>query len=129
MFNERRSRAGRFLTQVIFIFIFCNIALAAETKPFKYDAKGKRDPFIPIFSGEPKSFNTLESIGAMEDLMLEGILWDPNGNSAAIINGSILKEGEAANNVRILKITPKSVYVVINDKTYELKLQVKEELP
>lgn len=129
MFNERCSTAGRLLTQAVFIFLFCNITLAVETRPFKYDGKGKRDPFVPIFSGESKAYNTLESIEAPEDLMLEGILWDPRGSSAAIINGSILKEGEAANNIRVLKITPKSVYVVINDKTCELKLQVKEELP
>ena len=56
----------------------------------------------------------------IEDLTLEGIAWDADGNSMAIINGVILKEDEQVGKVRIVKISGESVKLLLNNTAHML---------
>ena len=64
---------------------------AQETKDdFVYDGKGKKDPFLPgqaVWTPQRTATRLRESF-------LDGVMWD-NGKSLAIIDGKILKKGDA----------------------------------
>ncbi|PIU41573.1 MAG: hypothetical protein COS99_04480 [Candidatus Omnitrophica bacterium CG07_land_8_20_14_0_80_42_15] len=108
-------------------FIFSGIAASQETKKFTYDSKGKKDPFVPHLISDVKTYASLENVETADDLILEGIIWDAKGNSAVMLNGAILKEGDEVSNIKILKITAKKVILTIYSSEYELNLQKEEE--
>lgn len=119
-----------FLLIVIFVigaFLFSKPLLAEEGKPFVYDSKGKRDPFVPLIRGEIKTYSNLENIESVKDLILEGIVWDQGGDSIVVLNGVILKEGDIINNIQVLKIRSEKVLLKIGEQKYEMNLEKKEE--
>lgn len=122
-------RVVSFLVVILSVSIFLSpkTFLAEEAKSFIYDSKGKRDPFVPLIIREFRSYANLENIETVEDLMLEGVLWDPEGGSIAVLNGVILKEGDLVNNVHILKIAPTKVFLKIDNHEYEVNLQKEEK--
>ena len=63
----------------------------------------------------------------MDDIILEGIVWDEGGASLAILNGIILKENESAGNVKITKIEPKRVTLTINENEFLIDLIEEED--
>lgn len=66
-------------------------------------------------------------IKSIEDVSLEGIVYDEKGISTAIINGTILKEGNRSGVALVDKIDPKAVILLIGEKRYEVTLGVKKE--
>ena len=75
-----------------FIFVltllFVNSVYAQES--FVYDDHGKRDPFVPLVSSAGMVVTYDEDL-SVNDLVLEGIVADPSGNNAAIVNGKVVK--------------------------------------
>ena len=55
-----------------------------------YDDHGKRDPFVPLVSSAGMVVTYDEDL-SVNDLVLEGIVADPSGNNAAIVNGKVVK--------------------------------------
>jgi hypothetical protein len=98
-----------------------------EEKEFTYDSKGKRDPFVSVIATRVENYASLENIENAEDLILEGIIWDPKGESVAILNGVILKEGDVVSTISILKIAPDKITLTINNREHEITLEEKEE--
>lgn len=94
---------------------------ALEAASFIYDAKGKRDPFIPLV-GEKRQTVGIEEILSIEDVSLEGVAVGPNGRMIVILNGVMLKEGEKAGGLEIKKISREKVTVIKDGKKYELNL-------
>lgn len=76
---------------------------------FKYNAKGRRDPFVPLISETGGYASDAYEASAVEDIRLEGIVWDDAKGSIAIINGEIAKEGDSIGSIKILKINKDSV--------------------
>ena len=106
-------------------FVICNFSFAED---FTYESKGKRDPFIPLVGpgAVHQQVKGTADISSIEDVVLEGIVYDKNGNSSAIINGEVVKEGEKAGIVTVEKIEPKKVILGIEKQVYEVPL-VKEK--
>lgn len=122
------------LYRLVSLLVFCcsfifyeATLLSEEIKPFVYDSKGRRDPFVSLFRGEVRSYTSLDSVNTLDDLMLEGILWDSKGGSIAILNGVILSEGDKVNNIHILEITPRKVFLRLNNIEHELILEERME--
>lgn len=69
---------------------------------FVYKKSG-RDPFWPLVTEEGK---LIQGFGgeSLENVYLEGIIWDAGGDSVAMINGMILRQGEQIGGIKILKI-------------------------
>jgi len=105
----------------------CEIALADEADSFAYDNKGKRDPFVPLLKGTTGGYADLENIEAVSELVLEGVVWDPEGGSLAVINGTILKEGESLGSVRLLKIDRQKAFLEIDGIKHEIYVREKRE--
>lgn len=89
---------------------------------FKYDAKGKRDPFISLVRSAKAMYDGLESVEAVEDLRLEGIAQGGAGKMIAIINSKMVKDGDMFGALKIKRIMKTSVAVSISGTEYTLNL-------
>jgi len=89
---------------------------------FKYEAKGRRDPFVPLVGKEISSVASLMTISSIEDLKLEGIATGAKGKNVAIMNGEMVKERDRFGELVIKKITKKSVTVSITGAEYIVEL-------
>ena len=110
------------------LFLFCvvlaiigDITVFAE-EGFNYNAKGKRDPFIPLVSESGGYASDAYEASAAEDIRLEGIVWDDVKGSIAIINGEIAKEGDSLGTMKILKINKDSVIFGVGGENVKIEL-------
>jgi len=95
------------------ILAVSRIVFAADEE--MYDAHGKRDPFVPLVTSTMRSASSgLLGVDNIEDLSIEGIVYDPAHGSAVIVNGAILKEGEELGSVKVLEIKPEGAKFLIN---------------
>lgn len=110
------------------ILIICSAAAASLClcENFKYESRGKRDPFVPLLGADKSLSTNLENITSLEDLKLEGIATGASGKNIAIINGEIVKEKDSFGELRIKKITKNSVTVSISGIEYNLNIQEEE---
>lgn len=90
---------------------------------FRYDSHGKRDPFIsPAFSsGGSSRF-------APGDLRLEGIIVDLKGQSYAIVNGEIVKEGQTLQGFILKKIVANEVEFEQDGQKFAIPLRQDDEM-
>ena len=95
----------------------------------EYQPKGKRDPFVPFILSDGRHVNLPGEEGASTGLgstVLQGILFDPRGSSAAILNGRVLRENEEWEGIKLLKIENNSVTISRNGETYQMILRKPE---
>ncbi len=91
-----------------------------------YDAKGKRNPFIPLVTpdGRLLKLETQENLNA--SLLVEGIIYDKNGLSYAIVNGSVVSIGDTVGDFQVLKIEDNKVIFIKDGLTQEIELKKEE---
>lgn len=94
----------------------------AEVDPFIYDSKGKRDPFIPLIGKGREFLFTEEAVESIAGIYLEGIVWDPDGASLAIINDEIMAEDGLVGGFRVKKISKEGVILIRDDEEYIVNL-------
>lgn len=86
-----------------------------------YDAKGKRDPFVPLASAHKRVttevLSGLTGVQSIEEIVLEGVVYDPEKGSMVVANGSVLTEGEKEGDVRVVQIKQDGVVFEILGKT------------
>ena len=90
-----------------------------------YDSKNKRDPFIPLV-GKGMRLLVPQEAKSIENIILEGIVFDPEQGSLVIINGEIFKEGDSIGGFILSKVTRKSVILTKDEKDYTIIL-IEEE--
>ena len=112
------------LVAVVCIFVSSASADGKEGGSI-YDSKGRRDPFTPLITGSGRGYTGLRDVETLDDIILEGILWDGEGNSIAVLNGEIIKEDDVISNIGILEILPGSVLLEIDGVRHEIKLEKK----
>ncbi len=125
-------RSGCRLAVIAALLLFAASPLldaADEKKPangdvqgFVYDAKNKRDPFTPLDS---RVQGTKGGGAPAGQPALFGILWDPNGNSIAMIDDVEVKAGDEIRDYQVLEIRKDSV--VLQRGEEQLVLQIKFE--
>lgn len=126
---------------VILLFALANLSEGA----FLYDSKGKRDPFVPLVGPGGKLIIPPVSAGetdmapdnAVGAVQIQGILYDPSGNSIAIVNGREVRQGDelvldtalspqgTLPAVTIGRIVENGVYIIT--KTGEILITYQEE--
>ena len=72
--------------------------------PFRYTAKGKRDPFVPLVRDGQMVSMAQAAVPDSSLPMLHGILWDPYGQSIALINDLEAKVGDAVGEYQVIEI-------------------------
>lgn len=106
----------------LFLWIFlavlgmiCLPSLSLADEKGLYDARGKRDPFIPLVTLTMKSSSSnLLGVDNIEDLVVEGVVYDPVHGSLVIVNGAVLKEGEELGSVKVVKVEVNGAHFLIN---------------
>jgi len=96
--------------------------ITAHGEEYKYFSKGKRDPFVPLATGEIKTSMGLQAVETIDDVKFEGIIFDPNGKSMVVLNDEVLKEGDKLYNVEIIKIDNKAVTIKVNERVHTINL-------
>ena len=96
----------------------------AEKAPSSYVSEGRRDPFVPLVSASGYLMNVEED--EKTTLRLEGIMYDPSGNSMAIINGELLKVGEKIGDAVVSRIEANRIVVVKDNENVEMELRREE---
>lgn len=94
----------------------------ANPQEFKYDSRGKRDPFVPLIGPDRAVATDLDDITSIDDVRLEGIAVGAQGKKVAMVNGEMLKEGEKIGSFEIKTITKTAVTFMISGKEYNLRL-------
>ena len=89
---------------LLFLIVFSVIFSIAEAEEIRYDSVDRRDPFVPLMGLE-----TLQSGAQGDSLSIEGIIYDPNGGSYAVIGGEAYQEGEDVGGVKLARILPDRV--------------------
>ena len=77
-----------------------------EPQTVLYDAKGHRDPFVPLVR-DGRIVNPRAASGILP--VLYGILWDPDGRSMALINDREVSVGDQVGAYRVEEIQPDAV--------------------
>jgi hypothetical protein len=113
----------------IIVFILCITAYAylysysQDDALFVYENEGRRDPFVALVSKEGKLEVSYGIINSINDVILEGILYDPKGESAVVLNDILLKENDQIGNIKVKKIFQDRVILYFMDNEYVFKLK------
>ncbi len=94
---------------------------------FQYDAKDRRDPFVALVRDGRLVFPSSMLQRGGTHPTLHGILWDPGGQSMALINDIEAKVGDAVNGYRVAEIRRDAV--VLKNGGEPLVLQIDFETP
>jgi len=111
----------RFFLLLFFFFIFFTVAFSQGE--FVYDAKGKRNPFIPLVTPEGRllKLDKLEATSA-QGLAIEGIIYDEFGRSFAIVNTNVVGIGDIVGDYQVLKIQENKVIFIKDGVPLEVEL-------
>lgn len=112
------------ITCVILILVFATRIFAQGE--FIYDAKGKRNPFIPLVTSDGRLLK-LDREEARGDLSIEGIIYDKDGRSFAIVNGSVVGIGDTVGDYQVLKIEKDRVILIKEGQTFEVGMNKEGE--
>jgi len=107
------------LALIIFMFLVIPSGFGEEAG-FVYDPKGKHDPFVPVELAA-KARAGIE--GDIEDLSLEGILWDLYGDCFIIVNDENLKTGDEIMGFKIVEIKKGNVLLLKGERTYSISME------
>lgn len=111
---------------IFFIVLVTGLTAYAAKGDFVYNSKGNRDPFTPLVTEEGIYIGSRQGGDLAEEIMLEGIVWDPAGESMAIVNGTVVKEGDNFLNLKVLKIKKEEVIFLKGDRELIINLATEE---
>ena len=111
------------------IVVYCGFAFAATPveQTFTYDDQDKRDPFRPLVDKDGRYLSGTGLSYSSEGLKLSGILWDPQGQSSALINNQVVQAGDALGSFTIESISKNSVTISKDGRQIMLRLNIEEE--
>lgn len=94
---------------------------------FVYDSKGRRNPFIPLVTPEGRIIKLEAEGDSSSDLNIEGIIYDKNGVSYAIVNKSVVKVGDSVDDYQVLKVEKDKVFFIKEGQVREVLMNKEEE--
>lgn len=118
---KRADRRRVFLGGTFFVMVsFFSVAAAQE---IRYHSADRRDPFIPLVGanwvGRAAGVNP-------DDLAVDGVVYDPGGDSYALVGGEIYREGESLDGAKIVRILADRVIFLQESK--ETVVWLREEI-
>lgn len=90
---------------------------------YMYNSGDKRDPFIPLVSPDGRVLEPAENKKNLGEPHLEGIIYDVQGSSYAIIDGEIMQAGDRFGEYDVLEIQQQKVKFVRQGKEFEVELK------
>lgn len=114
---------------VISILLFSSLlSFSLAQEEYTYDSKGRRDPFIPLVTpGGVLLKLDKEENKAGAGLVIEGIIYDKQGSSYAIVDTNVVRVGDSvAGGYRVLKIEEDKVIFIKEGELKEVRLNKEE---
>jgi len=108
---------------ILLALSFCSIAFAQDQ--FVYDAKGKRNPFIPLVSSDGRLLK-LDRDEATGELSIQGLIYDKSGRSFAIVNNTVVGIGDMICGYQVLKIQDNKVIFIKDGQPTEIEIKKEE---
>ncbi|HOE69339.1 MAG TPA: hypothetical protein PLH16_06785 [Candidatus Omnitrophota bacterium] len=99
------------------------MAMPVFADEITYDGGGRRDPFIPVEGG-----SGVKKAGSDSGMALEGIIYDPSGQSLAIMAGDPYRVGDSIGGTKIVQIRKDHVMVEVNGEQKTLWIREEEQL-
>lgn len=133
--SGRQAKSQISIQNLKFLILSCSLAFCVlnfilvccyAQEQFIYDAKGRRNPFIPLVTPDGRLLE-LEPRKENADLFLEGIIYDEHGISYAIVNGEIVNVGDKVGEFQVLKIEKDKVIFIKEGQAKEVELKREEE--
>lgn len=113
--------------KLICLFLLFSIIKGFAQTEFVYDSKGKHDPFIPLVTADGRLIKLEDQTGQEKTLSLEGIIYDKNGLSYALVNSEAVKVGDKVGDYQVLSIEKNKVIFIKEGKTQEIELKKEEQ--
>ena len=114
---------------ILSFFLVIMFSIVSEIEPNdiapKYEKGAKRDPFIPIITNDGQLIN-IEDEEKEIHFNLEGIIFDKEGQSMAIINGQILRKNDTILDAKIVEVRKNSVVYVKDGEIFVLNAEKEE---
>ncbi len=107
---------------VLMLGFFIVVPAYAQQTDTAYDEHGKHDPFLPLVA-PGGAIITYDSDLTVGDMILEGIISDPQGNGLAIINGKVVKVGDKVGSYAVGVIGHDDVDLSKGQEHFSLKLK------
>jgi len=116
----------RYSSGVVFFLLLITMApgVLAEEQKYSYKFQNKRDPFVPLVSSAGYLLNLEPEDNSA--LKLDGIMYDPHGDSIAIINGSLVRVGETIGDAVLSSIEQNKVIVIKDNQKVDIELRREE---
>ncbi|MFH1413240.1 MAG: hypothetical protein ABIG56_00105 [Candidatus Omnitrophota bacterium] len=111
------------LTSICLVTFF---TLANAEEGFLYNAQGKRNPFSPLVTSEGLLLK-LDAPKSPSGLYLEGVIFDENGRSYAIVNTEVVMAGDMIDGYQLLKIEKNKVFFTKEGQITEILLEKEGE--
>lgn len=107
------------MLKVNFLWIFLIISSIintsfASSEVALYRSESLRDPFKPLSTGEKREINGLDGVEGIQDIQINGIVFDPVLGSIVVINDIVMQEGQSVSNVTVIKIRKDNIEFEIN---------------
>jgi hypothetical protein len=109
---------------ILLVSFFWIFSFAQEQ--FTYDAKGKRNPFIPLVTSDGRLLK-LDKGESQGGLLIEGIIYDKQGRSFAIVNGAVVGIGDMVADYQVLKIEENKVIFIKEGQAFEVEINKEEK--
>jgi hypothetical protein len=112
---------------VIFMFylqlnMYIRSVVCGVEEVFIYSSEN-RDPFMPLITKDGKPLATHTKIHSIGDVTVEGLLYDPLGDSIVIVNDMILKKGDTISEITVKDIRKDSVTLSFKGKDHILNVK------
>jgi len=105
-----------------------NLTYLYGQEEFTYDARGRRNPFIPLVTSDGRLMKLDKDKEEVKgELSLEGIIYDKHGRSYALVNGSVVAVSDFVGEYQVLKIEQNKVIFIKNGQTTEIELKKEGE--
>ena len=108
---------------IVLLLLGLILPLAFAQGEFIYDAKGKRNPFIPLVTPEGRLLKLdKQEATSVEGLAVEGIIYDKFGRSFAIVNANVVGIGDLVGDYQVLKIQENKIIFIKDGELLEIEL-------
>jgi hypothetical protein len=104
-------------------FVFC--AELANQEDLVYNENNKRDPFIPLVTADGRLLK-LDKEDGLTGLSVEGLIYDQQGLSYALVDGRVVKVGDSLGEYQVMRIEKDKIIFVKNGEPIEVELKKEE---
>lgn len=111
------------MNKALLAFIITGFFFCANAESQQYESFGRRDPFVPLVGvpQEPGRGGVM-GIYTVDDAVFGGVIYGPDGERQAILNGEILHEGQVRGRVEVLSISDNELVIRIDTIRHRLRL-------